>query len=207
MRILSHRGYWREPGEQNSPVAFARSLELRFGLETDVRDCAGRLLISHDMPKGSEMCFDQLISLFHDTDLTLAVNVKADGLAGRLKSALASYNIKSWFAFDMSIPDMRTYLDENLPVFARVSEVERQPAWIDEVAGIWLDSFKVDHYAVCRIGEFLDGGKQVCVVSPELHSWSREPLWTAIQPLSNQAGLMLCTDFPEEARCFFKQAH
>ena len=206
MKILSHRGHWREPGEKNSPVAFMRSLELRFGLETDVRDCAGRLVISHDMPRGSEVCFDHLISLFHDAGLTLAINVKADGMAAPLKSALASYNIESWFAFDMSIPDMRTYLDEELPVFARVSDVERQPAWIDEVAGIWLDSFKVDHYDVRRIYEFLDVGKQVCVVSPELHGWSHDPLWAAIQPLADQPGLMLCTDFPDEARAFFKKS-
>ena len=205
MKILSHRGHWREPGEKNSLFAFARSLELGFGLETDVRDCAGRIVISHDMPKGSELCFDHLISLFHGKDLALAINVKSDGLATRLKSALASHNIKRWFAFDMSIPDMRTYLDERLPVFARVSEVERQPAWIDEVAGIWFDSFRVDHYNVSRINEFLIVGKQVCVVSPELHGWSREPLWTAIKSLSDQTGLMLCTDFPEEARLFFKQ--
>jgi hypothetical protein len=203
MKILSHRGYWKESGERNSPVAFARSLELRFGLETDVRDCAGRLVVSHDMPSGGEVGFEHVASLFHDTDCTLAINIKADGLAARLKSALARYDVKSWFAFDMSIPDMRNYLDEELPVFARVSEVEREPAWIEEVAGIWFDSFHVDHYDVRRISEFLDVGKLICVVSPELHRWSHEPLWAAIKPLAARAGLMLCTDYPEEARQFF----
>ena len=206
MKILSHRGYWNESIEKNSLVAFTRSLELRFGLETDVRDCAGRLVVSHDMPSGSEMGLDRVISLFHDTDFTLAVNIKADGMAARLKSAFSSCNVKSWFAFDMSIPDMRSYLDEKLPVFARVSEVEREPAWIEEVSGIWLDSFNADQYDISRISKFLEDGKLVCVVSPELHRWSYEPLWDAIKPLSDQAGLMLCTDYPEEAWRFFMQA-
>ena len=203
MKILSHRGYWKESSERNSLVAFTRSLEFRFGLETDVRDCAGRLVVSHDMPSGSEMGFAHVISLFHDTDFTLAINVKADGLAACLKSTFSSYNVRNWFAFDMSIPDMRSYLDERLPVFARVSEVEREPAWIEEVSGIWFDSFSVDHYDIPRISEFLYVGKRVCVVSPELHRRSHELLWAAIKPLADEAGLMLCTDYPEEARRFF----
>ena len=202
MKILSHRGYWKEPREKNSLVAFMRSLEFRFGLETDVRDCAGRLVVSHGLPSGSEMDFDHVIRLFHDTDFTLAINVKADGLAACLKSTLSSYNVRNWFAFDMSIPDMRSYLEERLPVFARVSEVEREPAWIEEVAGIWFDSFGANHYDIPRISEFLDAGKRVCVVSPELHRRPHEPLWAAMKPLAGRAGLMLCTDYPEEARLF-----
>jgi hypothetical protein len=44
------------------------------------------------------------------------------------------------------------------------------------------------------------------VVSPELHRWSRTPLWNNLRALSDQTGLMLCTDYPEEARQFFGQA-
>lgn len=203
MKILSHRGYWAEPGEKNSIPAFVRSLECGFGLETDIRDCAGRIVVSHDMPMGDEVEFAQLIKLFHDTDRTLALNIKSDGLAVHLKNALNVYDIKDWFVFDMSVPDMRTYLNERMPVFARVSEVERDPPWIDEFVGIWFDSFVGGSYNVDRIAEYLRGGKRVCIVSPELHGRPHQDVWQAFESLSNEAGLMICTDYPEQARRFF----
>jgi hypothetical protein len=203
MKILSHRGCWTEPGEKNSIAAFMRSMKCGFGLETDIRDCAGRIVVSHDVPMGNELDFDQFMKLFHNMDRPLALNIKADGLAIALKRALTAYNIKDWFVFDMSVPDMRTYLNERMPVFARVSEVERDPPWIDEVAGIWFDSFHGNNYSVDKITEFLREGRQVCVVSPELHGRSHRDVWQALKTLSYEAGFMICTDYPEQARRFF----
>lgn len=203
MNILSHRGYWIEPSEKNSIPAFTRSLECGFGLETDIRDCAGRIVVSHDMPIGTEVDLDVLIKLLSDMDQSLALNIKADGLAVSLKNALSACDIKDWFAFDMSIPDMRVYLNEELPVFARVSEVEKDPPWIDEVAGIWFDSFHAGNHEVDRIAAYLRGGRRVCVVSPELHGRPHLDVWEGMESLSGEAGLMICTDYPEQARRFF----
>lgn len=203
MKILSHRGYWIEPGEKNSIPAFTRSLECGFGLETDIRDCAGRIVVSHDMPIGGEVDFDEFMKLFSGIDRPLAMNIKADGLAVALKNALSACDVKDWFAFDMSVPDMRAYLNERMPVFARVSEVERDPPWIDEVAGIWFDSFHGGSYDVDRIAEYLRGGRRVCIVSPELHDRPHQDVWQALKSLSDEAGLMICTDYPEQARRFF----
>ena len=50
MKILSHRGFWREVAEKNKLVAFDYSFSLGFGTETDVRDFGGELVISHDIP-------------------------------------------------------------------------------------------------------------------------------------------------------------
>jgi glycerophosphoryl diester phosphodiesterase len=203
MRILSHRGFWTKADERNSIPAFIRSCEHEFGLETDVRDCNGRLVISHDVPTGGEVGFDRILRLFHERDLPLAVNIKADGLALLLKRALSEYDVADWFAFDMSIPDMRSYLDHDLPVFARVSEVERTPPWIAEVAGIWFDSFTGHSYDTATIARYLREGKRVCIVSPELHRQPHLPVWRDIKALSGESALLLCTDYPEQARQFF----
>ena len=203
MKILSHRGYWTKPSEKNSIPAFVRSLECGFGLETDVRDCAGTIVVSHDMPMGGEVEFDQFLKLFHNTDRPLALNIKADGLAAHLKNAMSANGIKDWFVFDMSVPDMRTYLNERMPVFARVSEVERDPPWIDEVVGVWFDRFHGGGYDVDRIAEYLRGGRRVCAVSPELHGRPHQDIWRALKSLSDETGFMICTDYPEQARRFF----
>jgi glycerophosphoryl diester phosphodiesterase len=203
MKILSHRGYWIEPNEKNSFAAFERSVAAGFGLETDIRDRAGKLIVSHDMPCGGEVSLDELLELFGDKPRTLALNIKADGLASAMKRAIGSGNLQDHFFFDMSVPEMRVYLNEGLPVFGRISEVEKNPPWSDEIAGIWFDQFKAGDYDIERIAELLQAGKRVCVVSPELHRQPHEAIWEALRSVSDEAGLMLCTDYPAQAETFF----
>ena len=128
MKIISHRGYWQDASEKNSIAAFHRSFALGFGTETDVRDCAGQLVISHDMPTGNELSFDAFLQLADNykspSRLTLALNIKSDGLVDPINEAVARYSGLDCFVFDMSIPDSRAYLESSLPVFMRMSEVE-----------------------------------------------------------------------------------
>lgn len=202
MRILSHRGYWTTQAEKNQEVAFRRSFNLGYGTETDVRDCRGELVISHDMPKGDEMPFSVFLALTGSTPLPLAINIKADGLAKPLAEAFCGYK-HDWFVFDMSIPDMRAHLDAGNPVYARLSEVERTPAWANEIAGVWLDAFRGEWYDARTILELLQSGLKVCLVSSELHKRDHRPVWTMLKELGDEPNLSLCTDIPEEATRFF----
>ena len=72
MIILSHRGYWLNMSEKNTETAFRRSFAAGIGTETDVRDCARQLVISHDMPDGTELGFREFLSLLPNTDLPCA---------------------------------------------------------------------------------------------------------------------------------------
>ena len=67
IEVISHRGYWKTPEERNAPVAFERSFSLGFGTETDVRDCVrdgvSELVISHDIPRGGEFAFADMLRL------------------------------------------------------------------------------------------------------------------------------------------------
>lgn len=199
MKILSHRGYWKTAEEKNGLVAFERSFKLGFGTETDVRDMASKLVISHDMPVGTPMGLDTFLDLIADPSMPLAMNIKADGLALELARHFAGRNL-DWFVFDMSVPDLRMHLNAGNPVFVRMSEVERDPAWLDEAQGVWLDAFGGEWYDVDLVRALLDTGKRVCIVSPELHRRDHAALWDALAPLAAHDGLMLCTDFPELAK-------
>ncbi|HQT44263.1 MAG TPA: hypothetical protein PLD79_09695, partial [Halothiobacillus sp.] len=90
MIILSHRGYWKDAAEKNLPVAFGRSFDLGFGTETDVRDVAGKLVISHDMPRGDELSLEDMLDILSGRDLPMAMNIKADGLAKPLAEAMTA---------------------------------------------------------------------------------------------------------------------
>ena len=208
MKILSHRGYWKTQSEKNTPVAFMRSFELGFGTETDVRDCCGELVISHDMPNGDELKLDEFLELVssypNDPPLTLALNVKADGMASKLKEKLKEYSKLEFFFFDMSIPDMRAYINLGLPTYTRISDHEPIPIWDNYAKGIWLDGFETDWFENDLLIGLIGAGKPVCIVSPELHGRPHEALWNRIRPLKAYKNLFICTDLPEMAYKFFE---
>lgn len=204
MKIISHRGYWTKEKEKNTQIAFLRSFSLGYGTETDVRDDQGRLVVSHNVPLGGEMSLEDLFKLPGARDLPLALNIKSDGLA-RLVLELAIQNkMKNWFVFDMSVPDMKNHLALGCPVYCRMSEVEKIPVWFNECAGIWLDSFGPEWYDAQLITELLSTGKEVCVVSSELHNRVNSYLWEMLLPFRGKPRITLCTDHPVLATEYFK---
>lgn len=203
MIVISHRGYWKSIEEKNTAIAFHRSFDLGFGTETDIRDLNQKLVISHDMPDESAMLLSTFLDILGERDLPLALNIKADGLSEALKSILLKHGNQNWFVFDMAVPDMRSYINSNIPVFARLSEVEQPPVWFDQVAGIWLDSFEKEWYDTEVIQSLLKQNKKVCVVSSELHGREHNTLWNMLKPLSHHSNLMICTDLPEQAQQYF----
>src|ERR1041385_640435 len=78
MNIISHRGYWTAPAEKNQEVAFRRALGLGFGIETDIRDLAGDLVISHDPAPAGAMPYSRFMALYlgYGDKGPLAINVK-----------------------------------------------------------------------------------------------------------------------------------
>jgi hypothetical protein len=198
MEILSHRGYWRTPHEKNGAIAFARSFDLGFGTETDVRDHAGELVIAHDMPNGTELRLNDVLDLLGERDLPLAFNIKADGLGPLIVEAMAGRPQTRWFTFDMSGPELIRQQRLAMPVFTRRSEYEREAVLYDQAQGVWLDAFEGLWFTARDIVAMLDDDKRVCIVSPELHGRAPDTLWAMLR----QAGLydsaiMVCTDTPE----------
>lgn len=201
MRILAHRGMWETTEEQNTLHAFARAFDAGFGIETDVRDCRGRLVISHNPPTGSEPDFGECLSLLQNRPFTLAINIKADGLAERLNHMCNRQHVTDWFVFDMSVPDMRQQLAIGNPVYARVSEVEKPP-WQEDVSGIWLDGFSAVWYDAATLADLLEHFR-VCIVSQELHGRNHAAQWALLRQYAACNNLLLCTDMPEYAQQYF----
>ena len=91
MNILAHRGYWLKPEEKNTRIAFERALSLGFGIESDVRDYLGNLVISHDIPGDSAMPLSEFIALLEQYPrVSFALNVKSDGLQLGIKNSRLS---------------------------------------------------------------------------------------------------------------------
>jgi glycerophosphoryl diester phosphodiesterase len=203
MKIISHRGYWKNESEKNQITAFNRSFELGFGTETDLRDSGGEIVISHDMPTGGEL---KLIDLLYEykrhskkNNMLLALNIKADGMATEISNILnqSIFQGIECFFFDMAIPDMMQYIKKGMPVYMRMSELEKDDSLLRFCNGIWLDSFEAEWYTNDDLKELLKKNT-VCIVSSELHKRDNSVLWTRLKELKDEENLTLCTDFPEE---------
>ena len=207
MKIISHRGLWLDSSEKNTEKSFRLSFQNDFGIETDVRDSKGDLVISHDAPQGGEMKFSFFLSLIKaevkSQNLTLALNIKSDGLSDLLYEKIKDLSGMDIFVFDMSVPDMQSYLNLDIQVFTRLSDLENDPACLDRAAGVWLDSFNSDWFKSDIIANLLTAGKKVCIVSPELHGREYTEMWREIAILKEERDLILCTDHPVEAQKYF----
>jgi hypothetical protein len=174
-----------------------------WGVELDVRDLDGSLVVSHDPPHDGALRLDTVVDAYleHGCPGSLAVNIKADGLSDAVATALRDVERGHWFAFDMSVPDMRHYAREAVPFFTRHSDLEPAPALYDEADGVWLDDFDGGFITEERILAHLAAGKRVAVVSPELHGRDRDLTWEQWQRWGvwRSPGVLLCTDHPQIA--------
>jgi len=204
MQIISHRGYWIKPNEKNTATAFKRSFDLGFGTETDIRDFAGELVISHDIPTGTEMSVEEMMVIYKESasDSLLALNIKSDGLQQKIKALLNKYKIKNYFLFDMSVPDAVVSLNAGLICYTRQSEYEREPAFYEQATGVWLDEFYENWITIDQIQLHKNDNKNLCIVSPELHKRDPFQKWEQYKQLnasSDLSSITLCTDLPEKA--------
>lgn len=211
-RILAHRGHWSAPEEKNQPVALERALVAGYGIETDIRDLDGTLVISHDPASSAErpMPVEAFFELYRSlgSDGWLALNIKADGLSKPLKAMLDRARIGNAFVFDMSVPETRNCLAAQLRVFTRRSDIEPHPPLLERSEGIWLDCFEIPHAPAAWAWETMAAGRVAALVSPELHrrahleAWSE---WRAAIDFGREPLAMLCTDLPDMAYSFFAE--
>ena len=202
MELLAHRGLWAAAGERNTLGAFEAAFARGWGVELDVRDLGGELVVSHDPPARGALPLAAVVERHVAAGCpgVLAVNVKADGLEQLLRPALEP--VGRWFGFDMSVPDARRYAHDGLPFFTRHSDLEGEPALYDAAQGVWLDDFAGGFVAEDRIAAHLAAGKRVAVVSPELHGRDHLAAWAQWRAWDvwDSADVLLCTDHPGTAR-------
>lgn len=207
MNIISHRGLWDNIKEKNTKEAIIKSFSNGFGIETDIRDLNGEIVISHDMPNNDDEClkFNELIDIYIDyLHLPLALNVKSDGMQTLIKNKILEYDLKNYFLFDMSIPDLIHTKKNNLNFLTRVSEYEL-PILIDDSKGVWADEFNTEWIDFELIRYLNSINKKLFIVSPELHNRNYIFKWEYYKKnsITKYRNIYLCTDYPLLARKFF----
>jgi hypothetical protein len=209
MRISAHRGHWLTTAEKNTIAAFQRALEGGFGIETDLRDAHGGVVIAHDLPRGGEQTLDDFLAMCarYPQARPLALNIKSDGQQALVTQALQRHGITDAFVFDMAVPDALGYLRAAVPTYTRCSEYENPPSFLEQASGVWLDAFLDEWYDAAPIRHWLQQGKAVCIVSPELHGRPHQALWQRLRDwgVQREPQVSLCTDLPLDAKEFFRE--
>jgi hypothetical protein len=206
--IIAHRGFWLEESEKNSLKAFERAFANGFGVETDLRDRDGEIVISHEPALAGCITLDRFFQLYIEFKCEgwLALNIKSDGLAHLLLEKLNRYQIVNYFVFDMSVPDMLSYIRLGIKTYTRRSDIEISPALYREALGVWFDEFGGNTQDDKLILSDLYEGKLVCLVSPELHGNSFQKAWGIWKQDTNLcefvSNLQICTDRPQDWQSF-----
>lgn len=208
MQILAHRGLWLTLEEQNTYSSITEAMQLGYGVELDVRDYLGEIVVSHDIVKDSNpLFFKEILSFYKNLNHKplLAINLKTDGIRDILKSLIEEYRIDNYFIFDGSFPEAYKYITAGLKVFTRESEYETPSSHLSTV-GIWLDSFNSNWFSQEVILNHLLNGTKVAIVSPELHSRNYQEVWSMIEKIDPtlRENIILCTDYPTLAAKYFK---
>lgn len=187
-------------------IALKQAVKEGFGFETDFRDCGGRILISHNPPKGMEITAEMVFKMYkqYGSNEPLALNIKADGLQDLLADLLKKYGITNYFFFDMSICDTVIYVEKKLQIASRLSEYEKDMPFYKDCTTVWIDYFHSDGPTILKVKETLKDGKIACVVSPELHKRGYQQMWSQLFPMKDESNLYLCTDYPNKAKEYFK---
>jgi len=208
MNFLAHRGIWDCREEKNSVKALEKAFLRNIGIETDVRDFGGQLVISHDPPlKSNLLLLDDLLRMYvsSETKPTLALNIKSDGIQRLLLDSILAFSVDNYFVFDMSLPDTLGYVKLHLPIAVRLSEYEVENKLIDDAAWVWLDCFEGNWFSEDYVVQLLSRGKRVAVVSPELHGRDPRSAWEIMRRLGPYPDLYLCTDLVYQATEFFNE--
>lgn len=207
MQIISHRGLWYDFGKENNKrISFEQSFDKNYGTETDLRDICGKIVISHNMPKGDEITFENVLEIMNGRNLPLALNIKADGQADDILAILKKYNHTNYFTFDMSIPDMVVQMKKGVNVYTGLSDILKTPVLLENAKGIWLDSFNSEWFDEKVITDMLSRKKKICIVSADLHGRDITEQWGKLKSYKSiqTDDVMLCTNIAERATEFFE---
>jgi hypothetical protein len=141
------------------------------GIEFDVRDCGQQLLVQHDAFQTAGQPFEEFLLHCPPTKFYI-VNIKAEGIEGRVLDLLAQHNITDFFLLDCSVPAMMKLAragERRLAVrFSEVESIETVAAMRNYVDWVWVDVFS----RLPLTKEIMDLLRQwnlrTCLVSPEL---------------------------------------
>lgn len=204
MKLLAHRGLWKDRSTHNTLSALQAAFEKGVGIETDVRSFCGKLYLSHDpiTSVGNLLPFEQFLKLaLLYPSQTSFLNIKEDGLLPHLREHFTDLREVRPVFFDMSVPELIQYAKvfPSSQLATRMSDFEPSPSALQLCDWIWVDGFK-NTIPLENVRAFYESGKKLAFVSPELHGRENKFFWKEL--ISSQwlrtDMIYLCTDLVDD---------
>lgn len=148
---------------------YANSLSKEYGIEFDIRDSNGSIIVTHDpFTQGEEFEF----FLSRISKRFLIVNIKSEGIEIKALELLKKYGFENFFLLDCSFPAIvkLSKIGEKR-IALRFSEYENFTNVVDnkdKITWVWVDCFT--YFPLTKkIEELIHAhGLKICIVSPEL---------------------------------------
>lgn len=146
-----------------------KKIPYEYGIEIDVRDFNGRLVLQHD-PFISGDDFEEYLSCYKHN--TLILNIKSERIEHTILELLEKYTIKKYFFLDSSFPMIYTLTnagEKNIAIrFSEFEGLDTVLSMAGKVTWVWVDCFTSLPINVANYKLLKDNHFQLCLVSPEL---------------------------------------
>jgi len=183
MKIIKHR------------VNRISDFEFDYGIEIDVRDYNGELVLSHDYPNKNDFLLKNYLNDI-PLDTMIAINVKSCGIEENLKNIITDLNIRNYFVFDFSFPYLLKAQEFGITTAFRLSEYEKDEQ--DFCKWVWIDCFNSIWYDSKFLKSLKDKKFKIAIVSPDIHNRQNEDEFLKIKKLDNENLIdVICTKYPE----------
>lgn len=140
------------------------------GIEFDIRDSDGHLIVQHDAFKTGQL-FSEFLS-HCSPDKFYIVNVKAEGVEELAIQMLEAAGIQNFFLLDCGIPaimKLKKRGEKRLALrFSEVEPLEIVEALKDTATWVWVDCFQKYPLTASVARQFQEWGLKICLVSPDL---------------------------------------
>ncbi len=145
-------------------------IPLNCGVELDLRDFAGNLVLQHNpFLKGEK--FGEFLKKYKHNFIIL--NIKSERIEFRVLKLLKKYKIKRYFFLDSSFPMIRELIkkgEKNIAI--RVSDEEDLKTAINlknKIKWIWFETQFSYKKSLFKLKKLKRNYFKICIVSPDLH--------------------------------------
>lgn len=147
------------------------TIPCEYGVEIDLRDYNGELILQHDPFKSGDLFEDYLKHYNHGT---LILNIKSERIEYQVLELLRLHQITDYFFLDSSFPMINLLASQGENKIAlRFSEFEGLDTLINmagRVKWVWVDCFNLLPITYDNYIKLKNLGYNLCLVSPELQS-------------------------------------
>ncbi|WP_121604208.1 hypothetical protein [Virgibacillus sp. Bac332] len=150
-------------------VAQLNKLPKHYGVEIDLRDAGGRIILQHDPFEDGE---DLEEFLQHYQHGCMILNIKSERIEHKVQTLLKNYHITNYFFLDSSFPmiyELTRHGERNIAIrFSEFEGIDTILAMQGRVNWVWIDCFTRLPIDRERFTKLKQAGFKLCLVSPEL---------------------------------------